>query len=59
MMGDAGSLQEFIGSAAKDKDQMKKKVKDLENIVENLVEATDARASKAEKILLTTERRAI
>ena len=59
MMGDAGSMQQFVGNTGKDVTNLKRRLNFLESQHEKLVEASDTRMLKTEKILIETEKRSV
>lgn len=59
MMGDAGSMQQFVGNTGKDVTNLKRRLNILEIQHEKLVEASDTRMLKTEKILIETEKRSV
>jgi hypothetical protein len=59
ILGDAGSMQSFIANTSKDVQSIKRKLVQIEKLHEKLVEDSDVRLTKNEKILLDTEKRSL
>lgn len=52
-------MQSFIANTSKDVQSLKRKLTQVEKLHEKLVEDTDVRLTKNEKILLETEKRSL
>lgn len=59
ILGDADSMQAFMANTKKDLTMMKKKLSIIEKHHEKLVDDSDIRLTKNEKILIETEKRSI
>jgi hypothetical protein len=59
ILGDADSMQAFMANTKRDLTSIKKKLNIIEKQHEKLVEDSDVRLTKNEKILIETEKRSI